>query len=102
MATEPKEEGDSKILKWNQSLKVKVKDGESVTFNVHDKNDDSKVFGYEASVKEFRTLSGSKKFNVIDKSFEPLGVVQFDYETNHLVDKEESAKNEEKAKKAAN
>lgn len=102
MATDPKEEGDSRVLKWNQTLKLKVKDGEMITFNVHDKEDESKIFGYEASMKEFKTLAGSKKFNVIDKSFEPLGVLQFDYETNHFVDKNESTKNEEKAKKASN
>lgn len=55
---------------------------------MYDKEDnDSKLFVYSASTKEFRTLSGCKSFNVIGKNYEPLGVVAFDYETQHLVNK---------------
>jgi len=40
-----------------------------INFCVNDKEDESKIFEYMASVKEFRTLKGCKKFNVIGKLF---------------------------------
>lgn len=39
---------------------------------------------------------------MIDKNFEPLGTLCFDYETQNLVNKDESSKNEELAKKQSN
>lgn len=65
-----------------------------LNFILYDKNDnDAKIFIYSASTKEFRTLAGSKVYNVIDKNFEPLGILTFDYETQHFVNKDESKKN---------
>lgn len=63
-------------MSWDETLRVKVKDGEKVTFSVEDKNDQNKkIFGYDAMVKEFRTQAGSKCYNVVDKNFEPLGTI---------------------------
>lgn len=77
------------MLHWkNETLRIKIKDNDKINFIMYDKEDnDSKIFAYSASTKEFRTLSGRKSFNVIDKNYEPLGVVTFDYETQHLVNK---------------
>lgn len=35
-----------------------------------DKSDNSKIFGYEASVGEFKTLAGKKKIYIINNSLE--------------------------------
>lgn len=53
----------------------------------------NKIFVYDAFPKEFKTLNGTKKFNVMDSSFEPLGLFEFSYETLNFVNKEESLKN---------
>lgn len=65
-----------------------------------DKNDaKASYFSYEASTKEFKQLSGKKKFNVLDQAYEPLGTVEFDFETLNFTSKEESQKTQEKDKK---
>ena len=56
-----------------------------------DKN--AKIFSYDAFPKEFKTLKGTKKFNVMDANFQPLGVLEFNYETLNFVNKEDSLKN---------
>lgn len=100
IVSEVKKEGNATFLSWEEALRIKVKEGEKITFSVEDKNDQSKkIFGYEAMIKQFRTLNGSKCFNVFDRNYEPLGTLEFDYETQHLVNKEESIKNEELIKK---
>lgn len=103
MSTEVKDEGNSKLLTWNETLRIKIKDSDTISFNVLDQQDNSgKVFGYEASAHQFRTQSGHKKFSVNDKSYTPLGILEFDYETLNFVNREESNKNEEKAKEEEN
>ena len=94
MVTEVKEDADSKILTWNETLRIKIKDNDNIDFNAFDKEDNGlKIFGYQASANEFRTQSGHKKFSVNDKTYDPLGTVEFDYETLNLVNREESNRN---------
>lgn len=82
-----KEEGDSKILHWNEKLRVKIKDNDKIELNVEDRSDNSQIFGYEALSSEFKTLKGEKRFSVISRSYEPLGILQFEYETDNFVSK---------------
>lgn len=100
VATEPKEKGDARQLTWSETMRIKMKDGERISFCLEDNNDKkNKIFCYDAFPKEFRTTSGTKRFNVIDSSYEPLGTLELNYETQNFVSKEESAKTEEAAKK---
>ena len=39
MSTEAKEEGNSKILEWNETLRVRVNQKDYLEFNVYDKGD---------------------------------------------------------------
>ena len=53
-----------------------MKDGDKISFNLQDKNDASApIFNYDAFSKQFKTTTGSKKFHVIDRKFEPLGIL---------------------------
>ena len=45
-------------------------------------------------------MNGSKRFEVADKAFEAIGILEFEYETLNLVSKEDSVKNADKEKKA--
>lgn len=77
-----------------------MKDGERISFSLEDKNDSkSKIFCYDAFPKEFKATSGTRRFNVVDKVFDPLGTLELNFETQNFVTKEESAKSEEAAKK---
>jgi hypothetical protein len=58
------------------------------------------IFRYGCTAKEFRLQSGSKKWNILDKAYNLLGWLSFDYETVNLVSKEESVKGVEREKKA--
>jgi len=50
--SEVKKEGNATFLSWEEALRIKVKEGEKITFSVEDKNDQSKkIFGYEAMIK---------------------------------------------------
>ena len=60
------------------------------------------LFNYEIYAKQLRLQSGSKRLNILDKRYQILGQVLFDFETVNLVSKEESVKNIDKEKKAEN
>lgn len=39
VVTEVIEEGDGKKLTWNETVRMKIKDGDKLSFNVYDKDD---------------------------------------------------------------
>lgn len=100
MATDPKEEVVGTTMAWSDNLRLKIKENSKITFRLVDKTENVTIFSYECSAREFRLQSGSKRFNVLDRSFSQLGHLMFDYETGNLVSKEESVKNLQKEKKA--
>lgn len=82
-------------------MRLRIKENSKVTVSLLDKNEnETYIFKYESSAKEYRMQAGIKKFNVLDKGYLYLGTVQFDFETVNLVSKEESVKNTEKDKKS--
>lgn len=73
---------------WNETLRVKIKDKENICFNMLDKDDnEAKIFSYETTASEFRTNNGKKKFYVNDSNYEPLGTLEFEYETMNFVNR---------------
>lgn len=52
VTTEPKDKGDARQLVWADILRIKIKDGEKITFSVEDKADNNaKIFFYDAFPK---------------------------------------------------
>ena len=86
--TEPKQKGDSRQLSWNENLRIKLKEGEKVNLSILDKDDkNATICSYDAFPKEFKNLAGSKKFNVIDNNYDPLGTLEINFETQNFVSK---------------
>lgn len=79
MATDAKEEVIGTTMAWNDHLRLKIKENSKVTISLLDKTDNATIFAYECSAREFRLQNGSKKYNVLDKHFNQLGHLIFDF-----------------------
>ena len=82
------------LIVWNESLRAKIKDKEQISFKLLDKEDNqAKIFIHDTTTSEFRMTAGKKRFYVNDSNFEPLGILEFEFETMNFVNREESTKN---------